>query len=265
MLMGEAALNATLETRNDRSDRYALLRIRPDRLPIPPFTPGQFVQLGLPRPGERHPPGGAGPIRIAKRSYSIASSAHDREGYELFVTLVIEGRLTPELWRLEPGARCWIGDRALGSFTLDSVPEGKDVVLVATGSGIAPYVSMVRTYGDAPRWNRLAIVHGVRSPGDLGYREELEARERIDPAFRYLPVVSRETEGWPGLRGRVQAALEGDRFRELARWPLDPASAHVLLCGNPAMIESVSELLTTQGFRPDSRERPGTLHSERYW
>lgn len=261
--MSEAVLNATIAGRHDLNERYALLRVRPDEGPVPPFTPGQFVQLGLPRPAREGEDDGR--PRLSKRSYSIASSAEDRDGYELFVTLVEEGRLTPELWKLEPGGRCWVGPRALGSFTLDPVPPGKDLVLVATGTGVAPFVSMLRTYARAPRWRRIALIHGVRSASDFGFRDELTERELADPAFRYLPVASREPEGWRGIRGRVQPLFDSGRFEPLVGWPLDPEACHVFLCGNPAMIESVRELLLPLGFRAGTQDAAGNLHFERYW
>ena len=276
--MDAALTNATLVDRRDLGASSTIVRVRPDRQPLPPFEPGQFVQVGLPeiapeRPGkEPRSDGGerAPRLRIAKRAYSIASSARERESYELFLTLVPEGRLTPRLWKLEPGARCWVDDVARGSFTLEGVPSSADLAMVATGTGIAPFVSMLRTYGatrggDAARWRRFVLVHGVRHAADLAYREELEARARVDACFRYVPVVSREPEPWTGLRGRVQAALEDECFRGLGCGPLDPTSFHVFLCGNPDMIQSVRELLAPRGFELSKADAGGTLHVEKYW
>jgi ferredoxin--NADP+ reductase len=224
--MTSAELNATLVLRRDLSERHAILRLQPDALPIPPFTPGQFIQVGLPRAGADGP-------RLARRAYSIASAADDRGGYELFVALVEEGRFTPELWTLAPGDRLWVGPRALGAFTLEHLPPGKDLALVATGTGVAPFVSMLRTYRERPPWRRVVLFHGVRRAADFGYRDELSERELADPAMRYFPVASGEAEGWTGIRGRVQPLFERERFAALVGWPLDPSECHVLLCGNP--------------------------------
>jgi ferredoxin--NADP+ reductase len=254
--MTTADLNATLSGRRDLDPRHAILRVRPDALPIPPFAPGQFVQIGLPGPA-------GGPL--AKRSYSIASAADDRQGYELFVALVEQGHLTTELWKREVGERLWVAPRAQGSFTLERVPLGTDLVLVATGTGVAPYVSMLRTFRERPPWRRAALVHGVRQASGLGYRDELAGRERADAAFRYLPVASREGQGWQGLRGRVQPLFEPARFAELVGWPLDPAQCHVFLCGNPEMIAALRALLAPLGFELASVARGGNLHLERDW
>jgi ferredoxin--NADP+ reductase len=256
-----AELNATLAERRDLNPRYAILRVRPDALPTPAFVPGQFIQVGLPEPARK----GVERRRLTKRSYSIASAGNDREGYELFVTLVDQGQLTPELWGRVPGDRLWVAPRAQGSFTLERVPPQKDLVLVATGTGVAPYVSMLRTFPERPPWRRAVLFHGVRQASDFGYRDELSGRELADPAFRYFPVASREAEGWTGIRGRVQPLFEPARFAELVGWPLDPQACHVFLCGNPAMITSLRELLASLGFEPATVARGGNLHFERYW
>jgi ferredoxin--NADP+ reductase len=253
-------LNGRVLSRAEVSDRLAILRVRPIDAPVPDFRPGQFVQLGAPREDETGVP------RLEKRAYSIASSAADREALEFLIALVDGGRLTPALWPLRAGDACWIDARPHGSFTLEHVAEDKDLVLVATGSAIAPYASMLRTYG-VPRWRRCVVVHGVRRAPDLAFRDELAARASVDASVCYLPVVSREPEAssWSGLRGRVQSVLEGDRCRTLAGAELDPASTHVFLCGNPSMIAEVRALLTARGFVAGSPLRGGNLHTERYW
>ena len=267
--MDATKLNATIEERTAVHDGYAILRIRPDVLPIPEFVPGQFVQLGLLEPAPPRPDAGSdvGPprARIAKRSYSIASSARESDHYELFVALVTDGRLTPHLWTIPAGGRCWVGDRAHGLFTLERVPADRDLVMVATGTGLAPYLSMLRTYRAEPPWRRCVLIHGARHAADLAYDAELSARAKEDARFRYVPVLSRETGGWSGLSGHVQVALDPERFRELAGFPLDTAACEVLLCGNPAMIGSVRERLAPLAFASGTAAAPGNLHYEKYW
>ncbi len=270
--MDATDLNATLEERRAVHDGYAILRVRPDALPIPSFLPGQFVQLGLLEPAPaRTDAGGAdgdvGPsrMRIAKRPYSIASSARETDHYELFVVLVSDGRLTPHLWTIAAGGRCWIGDRAHGRFTLEKLPADRDLVMVATGTGLSPYLSMLRTHRGDPPWRRFVLIHGVRHAADLAYEAELRARAREDERFLYVPVVSRDPETWTGMRGHVQVALDAERFRAVAGFPLDPSTCDVFLCGNPGMIGSVRELLSPLGFSPGTDAVPGHLHFERYW
>ena len=266
--MDTSALNATIVHRREIHERLAILRVRPDALPLPPFEPGQFVQLGLlqeapPRPGSEA--GASQRLRIAKRPYSIASSPLETDHYEFFLALIEEGRLTPHLWKVGEGGRCFVDSRAIGAFTLRLVPPAMDLILVATGTGVAPFVSMLRTYHVDPPWRRAVLIHGARHASELAYDVELEAFARSDPRFRYVPVVSRDPETWTGPKGHVQVALDPKRFAELAGFPLDASVCHVLLCGNPDMIRSVRELLSPLGFAAPTAGTPGNLHYERYW
>ena len=261
------APNATIIGRRDFSERVALFRIRHDDGDIPAFEPGQFVQIGLALETPARDGSGAMVQRLQKRSYSIASAAHDKHAVELCLAHVFEGRFTPELWKLREGGRIWLDPRALGTFTLDRVPPERDLVLVATGTGVAPYVSMLRTHAEDPRWRRIAIVHGVRDTLDLCFREELEAHAKRDPRMFYVPLVSRPAEhpAWSGLTGHVQVALDPRIFGELTGIPLDPATAHAFLCGNPAMIADVRVQLEARGFVADTAKQNGGLRLERYW
>lgn len=260
-------LNATLLAREDVSESVFLLRVKPDEPEPPRFEPGQFVQAGLRIETPARDGSGVMRLKLQKRSYSIASAPGDPRGYELCLALVDQGRLTPALHGLRPGDRMFLDPRPLGRFTLEGLPPGRDLVLLATGTGVAPYVSMLRAYAGQGRWGRMAIVHGVRRPADLVYRRELEQAAREDPAFVYLPIVSREKDPgrWGGLSGRVQQVLEPRRLKELAGIELSPKSCHVLLCGNPAMIDETSALLVKRSFTVDTPETPGALRFERYW
>lgn len=257
--------NATLLQRDDLTEVLSIVRVRPDSGRAPDFVPGQFVRLGLPRPpaaGQR-----PGRVRLARRAYSIGSSPHVRDYLEFFVVRIEQGELTPRLWEIGPGDRLWMDTQAKGEFRLDLAPPGRDLVMVSTGTGIAPFMSMLRTYRGQGYWRRLVVINGVRQARDLGYREELERIAREDASVRYIPLATREPEGsrWTGLRGRVQMALQPDVYRQLVGAPLDPATCHVFLCGNPEMIVEVQALLEGRGFRADQREARGNLHFERYW
>lgn len=264
------APNATIVRRRDLNDRVAVVHVRPDAGSIHEFVPGQFVQLGLPVAAEAARAPGDPPKRtkLVKRSYSIASSPHERDAYELCIAFVEQGQLTPKIKPLTVGARLWHDTHPKGFFTMEKVPDERDLVFVATGTGIAPFVSMLRAYRGTPnRFRRFVVIHGARERSDLAYHEELEGVAREDERVRYLPVLSREPEssGWSGLRGRVQVALEDARLAAHAKLALDVENAHVFLCGNPDMIQAVRDLLTPRGFVADTVKTPGNLHFERYW
>lgn len=265
------ATNATLIKREDLTDILSLVWVRPDTGMVPAFTPGQFFRLGLPRGAAPGLPGAggtrAGRIRLTRRAYSVASSPTVTEAAEFFVVRIEEGKLTPRLWELLPGDRLWMDDEAKGEFRLELAPPGRDLVMVSTGTGIAPFMSMLRTYLGQRRWRRFVLINGTRRADELGYGAEVEALVRADPTVVYIPLVSREPPDslWPGLRGRVQTVLEPQTYERLIRAPLDPEHGHVFLCGNPQMIDDVERLLETRGFRTDTHQQKGNIHFERYW
>jgi ferredoxin--NADP+ reductase len=269
--MSSDPTNATLVARHDLNETLSIVRVRPDSGRVPDFTPGQFITLGLPRevPPEvvRLRPLRPGRTPLTKRAYSIGSSPGETDSYELFVVLVAAGKLTPKMWTLREGDRLWMDDEAKGEFSLGSVPADQDLVMISTGTGLAPFMSMLRTYRGQNRWRRFVLINGVRHVSDFGYRDELVAITRADPSVHYIPIVSRPAEGpaWDGLRGHVQVALEGGEYGRQVGAALDPQHCHVFLCGNPAMIDDVEKLLAQRGFQTATHESPGNLHIERYW
>lgn len=268
----ESPLNATLIERIDLNPELAVFRIRPDSGQIQPFEPGQYAMLALinddPLPANLPPAAAARTkVRLIKRAYSIASAPKTRDHMEFLIVLVKEGRLTPRLWKLGIGDRILLEDQAKGEFTLQHVPPGKDLVMVSTGTGLAPFMSMLRQYHGTSRWRRIVMINGCRYVADFGYREELEAYAKADSNVIYVPMATREPadSGWNGIRGRVNALLEAEAFEKHVGFPLDPAHCVVMLCGNPDMIDGVQKSLESRGFTTHTKETPGNIHFERYW
>jgi ferredoxin--NADP+ reductase len=253
--------NAVLRERIDVDPSLAIFRVAPSDGEAPLFEPGQFTNLGIACTAP------SGEPRLVRRALSIASSPRERAHLEFYVRLVDDGELTPRLFELRPGARLWLDPRVHGHFTLADVPPASNVLFVGTGTGVAPFVSMLRTYAGGERWRRCVLLESARTGAELGYRAELERLQRERSDFRYLPTLTREpaASAWGGLRGRLQAWLEPAAFRELVEEPLDPERWQVLLCGNPEMIASVTELLSGHGFRRHRSREPGQIRSERYW
>lgn len=272
--MSDDVFNATIVERRDVSPDLAVIKVRPDSGFVPAFEPGQFCTLGMSKEellavGAPDAPLRRGP-RMDRRSYSIVSSPGIRDHYELFVVLVPTGKFTPRLWTMAVGSRLWMQDRAEGMFTLADIPADKDLLMIATGTGIGPYVSILRTYRNVSprRWRRIIILHGTRLAGDLAYHAELKAAAAADETVQYIPIVTREPEGsgWTGLRGRVQAVLDPVTYERLTGLSLDPSASHVFLCGNPGMITDVQGMLESRGFVADQMRGPkGNIHFERYW
>ena len=260
-----AELNATVIGRLDLTPDLSVLRVQPDG-ELFDFEPGQYTVLGLPADHPRVPlaepeddPAPSG--RLVKRAYSIASSSRRSEYLEFYVALVRSGALTPRLFALGKGERLWLGARAAGRFTLDDVPADKDLILVSTGTGLAPYISMIRSAHRCDGGRHYTVVHGARHGWDLGYRGELEALDHGCGTFRYVPTLTRPLarEGWTGKLGRVHLAFEDGTVTA------DPARSHVFLCGNPEMVQDLQARLEARGYTLHSPRSPGTLHVERYW
>ncbi len=257
------AYNATLSARQDCSTDAAFFHVKADAGPLPEFKPGQFVTIGLSEnPGDESPREDA----LVRRPYSLANAEGSLAEAELFISRVDDGDLTQQLWQLTAGSRVWMDQRIKGTFTLEPVPRGLDLLMISTGTGVVPYVSMLRSYRGTDRWRRFVLVNGARSSAELGFHEELLRMADEDPSLTYLPVVSREPEasGWRGLRGRVQEALTSV-FDEPAGNRVVPDRCHAFVCGNPDMIGSVSELLQARGFQTGTSNAPGNLHFEKYW
>ena len=266
-------LNAVVVQRVEVSPGLAILRVVPDGWELPDFTPGQFAVLGMAASARRCAVSDsedeiADPDRLIKRAYSIASSSVAKEYLEFYVALVPSGSLTPRLFALSAGDRLWLGAKVSGMFTLDQAPEDKHLVLIATGTGLAPYMSMLRSDLTCGGQRRFAVLHGARHSWDLGYRSELMTLNRMCSNFTYIPSISRPDEepvAWGGETGYIQQLWQRGPLEKLWRGHPGPDEADVFICGNPDMIESMVEILIADGFKEHSKAEPGQIHVERYW
>jgi len=257
-------LNSTVVGRVDITPELMILRVKPDS-GVPAFIPGQYVALGLPGAAPRY--AGApdeveapAPDKLIKRAYSIGSSPETSDFFEFYIALVPNGALTSRLAVVKPGDRLFSQPKVTGTFTLEGVPNDHNLVLVSTGTGLAPFMSMVRTPLTWSEGRRITIVHGVRYPQDFAYADELSSLAESREGFKYLPIASRAPDSFGGRKGRVQSLFEDSSIA------LNPEVDHVFLCGNPAMIDDVERDLTSQrGYVVHSKKTPGNLHVEKYW
>lgn len=271
--MPSPELNAVVTQRIEVAPGLMVIRVVPDGWQLPEFTPGQFAVLGLPPDARRSDLADAEdadvkPGRLIRRAYSIASSSRARSYLEFYITLVHSGALTPRLFNLRPGDRLWLGPKITGTFTLDKAPDDSNVIMIATGTGLAPYMSMLRSQLSATAGRRFAVLLGARHSWDLGYHAELVTMEQLSEDFTYLPIISRPAEEPVPWTGRAGYVLDLWRSRELeAAWGVHPTAenSRIFLCGNPAMIDDMVELLSTEGFVEHTRKVPGSIYVERYW
>jgi ferredoxin--NADP+ reductase len=215
------------------------------------FAPGQFVRLGMNIGDE-----------VVRRSYSLASAPG--KPAELFLVRVEGGALSPRLDRLALGDEVLVDPTPHGFFTLDHVPPAKDLWLLASGTGLAPFVSMLRSGLLWPRFERVVLVHGARQSAHLAYKDELEAITAARPALRYLPMLTREAHPRV-LAGRIPAAIGDGRLEGAVGASIAPDRAHVMICGNPDMISDTLAALEQRGLRRHRVKKPGHVTFEKYW
>ena len=242
-----AHYNAVLTRREELSESLAFFWVAYTGDPVA-FEPGQYLTIGVESEG-----------KLVQRPYSVASSPRETaDGYEFYVRLVDGGLFTPLLWRLETGQGMrMIGPK--GKFVL-APDDTRTHVFISSGTGIAPFISMMKTLliDGAPR--PTVVLHGVSYESELGYRDLLEAWQATgDYPTRYVPTVSRpnapQNEGWIGRTGRVESIID-DVYDELGL-TIDDSIAYI--CGNPDMILAVEETLLGRGF-PEAQ-----VKKELYW
>jgi ferredoxin/flavodoxin---NADP+ reductase len=206
------------------------------------------------------------PDRMIRRAYSIASESRADEFLEFYLTVVMSGELTPRLFNLKLKDRLYVGPKAVGVFTLAKAP-GKNILMVATGTGLAPYMSMMRSELVCNGDRKFVIVHGARFSWDLGYRTELTGLARHCGNFHYIPVITRPQDDvtWRGRTGYLQNIIASNVIEQETGIELCPENFDIFLCGNPGMIQTVIAWAELQGFVRDKGHEIGTLHTEEYW
>ncbi len=222
------------------------------------FRSGEFVMLGLP-----------GSPRPLLRAYSIASPAYAEE-LEFLSIKVPGGPLTSQLAEIKPGDQLFLGRKPTGTLVADALLPGSRLFLLSTGTGLAPFLSIVRDPDIYDRFGQIQIVHCVRRVGDLACRDVLEAQLAGDPLVQdqaliqlsYLPTVTREAFR---TTGRIDRLIDsGELFAGMTGPPrLDPETDRIMLCGSMAMIRDLSARFDATGFSEGSNANPGHYVIER--
>lgn len=220
---------------------------------IAPFRAGQFVKIGL----------GSGEDTVG-RPYSLVNAPQEPL-LEFYFSVVPEGPLSPRLVRLNPGERVLVMPEANGFLVLDEVPPASHLWLISSGTGIGPFLSILKTAEPWQRFQRVVLVHAVRYAEELSYRHTIAAvADEHRQKFCYVPFVSRERVDY-ALAGRIPEALKDQRLEERAGIAIERSQSHVMLCGNPAMVEDVTAVLKARGLAKHKRRAPGQISAETYW
>lgn len=219
---------------------------------VQPFEAGQFLQIGVPD-GDKH----------IHRPYSVASPFGPI--IEFYVVMVDGGELTPRLCQLKPGDPLDVSERAAGSFTLSHAPRNENLWLIGTGTGLAPYIAMLRTEEPWSQYRRIVLIHGTRKCSDLSYTDELRQWSRTRASqFHYVPMTTRDSCP-QGIEGRIPLRLSDGSIESFVQCSIKPDNATVMLCGNPAMLDDVENLLVARGLKKHRSKSPGHIVVERYW
>ncbi|MBI2399157.1 MAG: ferredoxin--NADP reductase [Xanthomonadales bacterium] len=211
------------------------------------FDNGQFVMIGLMVEGK--------PLM---RAYSIASPNWE-EHLEFFSIKVQDGPLTSRLQHIRPGDELLLSRKPTGTLLVSDVHPGRNLYLLATGTGLAPFLAIIQDPETYERYQRVILMHGVRNIEDLAYRDYLEREmprheflgELVRERFRYYPAVSREDFRH---HGRITTLLDdGSVQRHLGLEPLDPAHDRAMICGSPQMLADFRRILDARGFHAAPR------------
>jgi ferredoxin--NADP+ reductase len=243
--------------RENLTPDLAIIRVEPaDGSPAPDFKAGQFVALGLKLDSGD---------KITYRAYSLSSPPEEKRHFEFYIKWATEpvmGKFTSALFKMgESGELYW--RKPAGAFTIedrkaDGTPETRRLVLVASGTGLAPFVSYVLHLKRAGSKRKIVLLHGARYAKELGYRGMFEEMAKSNPNFQYLATVSRPdnplSQGWRGSTGRVETLL-GPQLENAAGEKVTPANSFFHICGYQGTIDSVISILSPLGFVTNRNKR----------
>ncbi|MDR0274551.1 MAG: ferredoxin--NADP reductase [Burkholderiaceae bacterium] len=227
------------------------------RNPALRFASGQFTMIGLEVDG-----------RPLLRAYSFVSPPYE-ETLEFLSIKVPDGPLTSRLQHIEPGGKILVGHKPTGTLRIDYLLPGKRLYLLATGTGLAPFMSIIRDPETYEKFEQIVLVHGCRQVGELAYRDyiarELPAHELLGEMARaqllYYPTVTREPFQH---QGRIPALIEsGQLATDLGLPPLDPETDRAMICGSLPMLKSTRQVLEARGFAEGNNNAPGSYVIER--
>ncbi|WP_426234949.1 ferredoxin--NADP reductase [Pseudomonas sp. TWP3-2] len=237
----------------------SLFTLRTTRDPGFRFRAGQFARLGVTREDGS----------TVWRAYSMVSSPFD-EFLEFFSIVVPGGEFTSELSRLKVDDTLLVERQAFGYLTLDRFVDGRDLWLLSTGTGVAPFLSILQDFEVWEKFERIVLVYSVREARELAYLQliaELTQRDYLAEhahKLQFIPTVTRELH--PGaLNGRITTLLENGELERTAGLQLTAAHSRVMLCGNPQMIDDTRALLKQRGMNLSLSRRPGQVAVENYW
>jgi ferredoxin--NADP+ reductase len=247
-----AWLDATVIKRIDWNSHLFSLRF--ECQDFPGFIAGQFIKVGLL----------SSDGQILSRPYSLVNSP-DKDFLEIMAVPVTDGSLSPKLHLLNTGDTVKLMSPATGFLTLNEVPQSNRLFMLATGTGVGPFLSIIQNHEVWEKYQNIVLVYAARKAEDLAYLEDIRDIEKQHPKqFKFVPITSRED--FPsGLFGRIPLLLKRMEIQAHSGLQIEPENSQVMLCGNPEMIKDALDTLSEFGLKKHLRRSPGQISMERYW
>lgn len=223
------------------------------------FIPGQFARLGVrAQDGE-----------IVWRAYSIVSANYD-DFLEFYSIVVPGGAFTSQLYKLKVGDQILVEKKSYGFLTTDRFELGKDLWMLSTGTGLAPFISILYDLSTWQTYENLVLVHSVRNKQELAYEQAIQAFKQheifseFESRLIYVQAVTREAVP-DTLNARITDLLQNGELERFVGIPINQVRSRIMICGNPDMVNDTRKILIDRGLRLARRGEPGHLAVENYW
>lgn len=224
------------------------------------FIPGQFARLGVKKEDDE----------FVWRPYSIVSADYDEE-LEFYSIVVPDGEFTQRIKDIKIGDEIYIDKTNYGLLTTDRFENGKDLWFLSTGTGLAPFISILYDFSIWEQYDKVILVHCAREAEELTYQETINDffnheyyGDLVKDKLQYIKILTRDNNGGD-LYGRITALIENGELEKFAKVPLTIENSRIMICGNPQMVDDTRKLLATKGLTVSKRSKPGNMAVENYW
>ncbi len=224
------------------------------------FIPGQFARLGLQKEDGK----------FVWRPYSIVSADYDEE-LEFYSIVVPDGEFTQRLKDLKIGDDIFIDKTNYGLLTTDRFENGKDLWLLSTGTGLAPFISIMYDFQIWEQYEKVILVHCVREKEELAYQDLINGffeheyyADMVKDKLIYVKMVTRDKDG-ADLYGRITDSLRNNQLEDYLKIPITVENSRIMICGNPEMVDETRKILAGRGLTVSKRGNPGNMAVENYW
>jgi ferredoxin--NADP+ reductase len=224
------------------------------------FIPGQFARLGIKKGDES----------IVWRPYSIVSADYD-EDLEFYSIIVPDGEFTQQLKDLKINDEIFIDKTNYGLLTTDRFENGKHLWFLSTGTGLAPFISIMYDFNVWEQYEKIILVHCARTKDELAYQDTINGffthefyGDLVKDKLVYVKVLTRDTEG-ADLQDRITNLILNNELQKYTNIDINIQDSRIMICGNPQMVDDTRKILSNMGLTISKRGKPGNMAVENYW